>query len=121
MITVEVQWLRDGLIEFVYRGDVTEADLVAAIERYYDLTEAMTPRAQLVDTLAVTSVPPSLGQHLGGLLDHYRDAGGRHVVMAAASHLNQMLGRSMSFGAGLKLALFESREEAMRHAISLVV
>jgi hypothetical protein len=113
--TVEVDWLRPGVMEFVYQGQVTEEDLTAAIDRYKELTAREAPKVQLVDTLQVTGVPPSLNRLLATLLDEYRAQGGKHVVMAASSHLNKMLGRSMSFGAGLKLALCESREDALEH------
>lgn len=120
MATVEVGWLRAGVMEFVYDGVVTEADLVAAIEKYDMLTSSTTPKVQFVDTLGVRGVPPTMGTLLSGLLASYREAGGEHVVMAASNQLNQMLGRSMSFGAGLKLAPFASREEALDHVKTLV-
>ena len=120
MRTVEVGWLRPGVMEFVYRGAVKEEDLRAALKRYDELTADETPRVQLVDTLAVRSVPPTLGKLLSSLLESYRESGGRHVVMAASDHTNQMLGRSMSFASGLKLAPFETREEATAHVKTLL-
>lgn len=115
LTTVEVDWLRSDVMEFVYRGEVRGPDILEAVRRYDTLTRDRIPRVQLVDTLAVRSVPPELRTALGPLLDGYRDRGGSHVVMVASSALNQMLGRSMSFGAGLKLEAFESRAEALRY------
>ncbi len=101
-------------MEFTYRGNVTTDDLTGIVAEAQRMTAERAPTLQLVDTLAVTSVPPEIGGILNRLLESYREAGGRTVVMIASGSLNQMLGRSMSFGAGVALELFESREEALQ-------
>lgn len=109
-----VSWYREGVMEFAYRGHVTSDDLNAVVAEAQRMTSERTPSLQLVDTLAVASVPPEIGEILNRLLESYREAGGTTVVMIASASLHQMLGRSMSFGAGVALKLFESREEALQ-------
>jgi hypothetical protein len=118
--TVDVHWLRPGIMEFIYRGEVLAADLAAGVRHYNDLSKAKVPLAQVVDTLGVISVPPELRTELGPLLDGYRDRGGRHVVMIAGAAFTAMLGRSMSFGAGLKLSVFDNRKDALAFVEQLV-
>ncbi|MEM9194246.1 MAG: hypothetical protein AAGF12_34035 [Myxococcota bacterium] len=104
-------------MEFVYQGELTLPDLEAVVDSYKKLRTARMPKAQLVDTLAVTSVPQEIGSILNELLTDYRDHGGREVVMVANNSLNAMLGRSMSFGAGLKLKVFDNRQEALKYIV----
>ena len=100
-------------MEFIYRRNVTVPDLQVMVERTKELMKERTPRVQLVDTLAVTGVPMEIGAILNELLDAYRSAGGKVVVMIASDQLNQMLGRSMSFGSGVQLELFDNRADAL--------
>jgi hypothetical protein len=74
----------------------------------------------VVDTLGVISVPPELRTELGPLLDGYRERGGREVVMIANAAFVAMLGRSMSFGAGLRLSVFDNRKDALAFVDRLV-
>ena len=118
--TVDVHWLLPRIIEFIYRGDVLAADLAAGVRHYNDLSKAKVPLAQVVDTLGVISVPPELRTELGPLLDGYRERGGREVVMIANAAFVAMLGRSMSFGAGLRLSVFDNRKDALAFVDRLV-
>lgn len=118
--TVDVHWLRPRVMEFIYRGDVTATDLADGVAHYNALTASRVPLAQVVDTLGVTSVPPELRTELGPLLDGYRDRGGRDVVMIAGAAFTAMLGRSMSFGSGLKLSVFDNRADAIAFVERLI-
>lgn len=111
--TCSVSWFSDSVMEFVYRGKITVEDLSDLVKEAQRMTDERVPRVQLVDTLAVTGVPPEIGNILNQLLESYRMAGGEVVVMIASDQLTQMLGRSMSFGAGLKLKLFRDRAAAL--------
>ena len=119
MSTSEVHWFSDDILEFVYRGRVTLEDLRAMVNETRRLTREQTPRVQLVDTLAVTGVPKEIGAVLGELLEDYRAQGGTWVVMIATDQMNAMLGRSMSFGAGVKLQLVGTRADALRFISTL--
>ncbi|MEM6956611.1 MAG: hypothetical protein AAF411_05930 [Myxococcota bacterium] len=102
-------------MEFTYRGRITADDLRTMVLEAKALMAERTPKVQLVDTLAVESVPPEIGAILSELLEDYRNVGGKTVVMIATGQLNQMLGRSMSFGAGVELQLFETRPSALKY------
>ena len=115
----EVDWLSPSILEFRYRGKVTVEDLQAMADNAHELIRERVPKAQLVDTLAVESVPKELGEILNELLNSYREAGGSLVVMIATSQLNAMLGRSMSFGAGIELELFDNRSDALKFVSNL--
>lgn len=113
MPTCEVDWFNNDVMEFSYRGKVVLEDLRAMVEKSKHMMEVRVPKVQLVDTLGVTGVPPEIGAVLGELLEHYRLAGGKIIVMVASDQLNEMLGRSMSFSAGIKLELFDNRADAL--------
>lgn len=113
MNTCNVSWLSTYVLEFVYRDKVTIEDLNELVITTAELTASRTPRVQLVDTLGVTGVPAEIGAILNQLLDDYRSKGGSLVVMIANEKLNEMLGRSMSFGSGVQLQLFDNRPEAL--------
>lgn len=113
MPTCEVDWFNNDVMEFSYRGKVLLEDLRAMVQKSKQMMEIRVPKVQLVDTLAVTGVPPEIGAVLGELLEHYRLAGGKIIVMVASDQLNEMLGRSMSFSAGIKLELFDNRADAL--------
>ena len=112
--TCEVHWFSDDVMEFVYRDKVQVADLERVVIDAKALMDERTPRVQLVDTLAVTGVPQEIGSILNDLLEAYRDRGGELVVMIASDTLTAMLGRSMSFGSGIRLELFRNRTEALK-------
>lgn len=78
-----------------------------------DMMREQAPKIQFVDTLDVTKVPRELGEVLSRILTTYRELGGSLVVMVANSNLNQMLGRSMSFGSGVELEIFQTRADAL--------
>ena len=101
-------------MEFVYQGKITVDDLNKLVIETKRLMAERTPKVQLVDTLAVTGVPMEIGGILNELLEAYRTAGGKVVVMIASDKLNEMLGRSMSFGAGVQLELFDNRPDALK-------
>lgn len=101
-------------MEFSYQGKVLVEDLNAMVEDCKRLMAERVPRVQLVDTLAVTGVPMEIGSILNELLDLYRTLGGEMVVMVVSDKLNEMLGRSMSFGAGIKLEVFNNRPDALK-------
>lgn len=113
MPTCEVDWFNNDVMEFSYQGKVLLEDLQAMVHKTKHMMEIRLPKVQLVDTLAVTGVPPEIGAVLGELLEHYRVMGGKMIVMVASDQLNEMLGRSLSFGAGIKLELFDNRPEAL--------
>ena len=105
MPTCEVDWFNNDVMEFSYQGKVLLEDLRAMVHKTKHMMEIRVPKVQLVDTLAVTGVPPEIGAVLGELLEHYRVVGGKMIVMVASDQLNEMLGRSLSFGAGIKLEI----------------
>ncbi|MFK8000377.1 MAG: hypothetical protein AB8H86_12315 [Polyangiales bacterium] len=113
MPTCEVDWFNHDVMEFSYQGKVLLEDLRAMVQKSKQMMEIRVPKVQLVDTLAVTGVPPEIGAVLGELLEHYRVSGGKIIVMVASDQLNEMLGRSMSFSAGIKLELFDNRADAL--------
>lgn len=113
MPTCEVDWFNHDVMEFSYQGKVLLEDLQAMVQKSKQMMEIRVPKVQLVDTLAVTGVPPEIGAVLGELLEHYRVSGGKIIVMVASDQLNEMLGRSMSFSAGIKLELFDNRADAL--------
>lgn len=78
------------------------------------------PKIQFVDTLQVTKVPRELGEILARILGTYRELGGSLVVMVASNNLNQMLGRSMSFGSGVELEIFHTRADALEFLSSYI-
>jgi hypothetical protein len=101
-------------VEFVYRGHVSAADLHVMVEKYKALrTERGAETYNVVDTLAVTGVDKEIGQILGEVLEMFRQGGGKHVIMAATEDFVRMLGRSMSFSAGVKLHLAPTRAAAL--------
>ena len=101
-------------IEFVYRGHVTAADLRAMVEKYKALrAERGSETYNVVDTLAVSGVDKEIGEILGEVLELFRQGGGKHVIMAATEDFVRMLGRSMSFSAGVKLHLAPTRAAAL--------
>ncbi len=108
-------------MEFVYRDKVTVEDLNELVKNTEALMAERTPKVQLVDTLAVTGVPMEVGSILNGLLESYRAKGGKLVVMIATDQLNQMLGRSMSFGSGVQLEMFNNRADALKFVSSYSV
>ena len=112
--TCEVHWLSTNVMEFSYRDKVTVEDLTKMVEDCKALMAERVPKVQLVDTLAVTGVPMEIGGILNELLELYRELGGSMVVMIASDKLNEMLGRSMSFGAGIKLEMFNNRPDALK-------
>jgi hypothetical protein len=84
------------------------------VKKYKDLRTQRGPeKYNLVDTLEVTGVDKELGPILGEVLELFREGGGQHVVMAATEDFVRMLGRSMSFSAGVKLHLAPDRKAAM--------
>ena len=115
MPSCEVDWFNNDVMEFSYQGKVLLEDLRAMVQKSKQMMEIRVPKVQLVDTLAVTGVPPEIGAVLGELLEHYRVSGGKIIVMVASDQLNEMLGRSMSFSAGIKLELFDNRADALNH------
>jgi hypothetical protein len=101
-------------VEFVYRGHVAAADLLSMVEKYKSLREKnRAERYNIVDTLQVTGVDEELGGILGEVLEPFRSGGGKDVIMAATEDFVRMLGRSMSFRAGVKLHLVPSHEAAL--------
>lgn len=101
-------------VEFVYRGHVAVADLHAMVEKYKALrAQNGAEKYNIVDTLQVTGVDKELGGILGEVLELFRAGGGEHVVMAATEDFVRMLGRSMSFSAGVKLHLVPSHKAAL--------
>ncbi len=107
-------------IEFVYRGHVAAADLLEMVKKYKDLRAERGPeKYNVVDTLQVTGVDKELGPILGEVLELFRAGGGQHVVMAATEDFVRMLGRSMSFGAGVKLHLVADRKAAVEKVRAL--
>lgn len=115
MDRVLVEWMHPGVVEFVYSGAITEEMLDSALRRYQALTRSENPNVHFVDTLGVESIPPTLGKMLGTVLDEFRERGGKHVIMVASDRMNQMLGSSMGFGAGIQVAIFQTRNEAITH------
>ncbi len=107
----DVQRVSPDTAEFVYRDHVSAADLRVMVKKYKKLREDNGPEQfNLVDTLAVTGVDKELGAILAEVLELFRAGGGIHVVMVATEDFVQMLGRSMSFGAGTKLHLAPDRK-----------
>jgi hypothetical protein len=110
----DVEPLSLDTVEFTYRGHVVAADLHAMVEKYKELRASRGPeRFNVVDTLQVTGVDKELGPILGEVLELFREGGGQHVVMAATEDFVRMLGRSMSFSAGVKLHLVPDRKAAI--------
>ncbi|MFT5353480.1 MAG: hypothetical protein ACI9KE_000678 [Polyangiales bacterium] len=101
-------------MEFTYQGKVVVEDLHTMVDKAKSLMEERIPKVQFVDTLKVTGVPQEIGSILNELLEHYRQLGGKVIVMVANDKLNEMLGRSMSFGAGIKLEVFDNRPDALK-------
>lgn len=101
-------------VEFVYRGHVAAADLLAMVEKYKSLRERNgAEKYNIVDTLQVTGVDKELGSILGEVLELFRSGSGKDVIMAATEDFVRMLGRSMSFSAGVKLHLVPSHKAAL--------
>lgn len=110
----DVEPLSLDTVEFVYRGHVNVSDLHEMVKKYKDLrAQRGCERYNLVDTLQVTGVDKELGPILGEVLELFREGGGQHVVMAATEDFVRMLGRSMSFSAGVKLHLVPDRKAAI--------
>ncbi len=112
--TCDVDPIGLDTMEFVYRGHVAAADLRAMVEKYKALrAERGAETYNVVDTLAVTGVDKEIGEILGEVLELFRQGGGSHVIMAATESSVTMLGRSMSFSAGVKLHLVPTRAAAL--------
>ena len=110
----DVDPLSFDTVEFVYRGHVAATDLHAMVKKYKELRAARgAEKYNVVDTLLVTGVDKELGPILGEVLELFREGGGQHVVMAATEDFVRMLGRSMSFSAGVKLHVVPDRKAAI--------
>ena len=114
MKTCDVDALGLDAVEFVYQGQVKGDDLRAMVAKYKDLRATRgAERYNIVDTLQVTGVDKELGPILGEVLELFREGGGKDVIMAATEDFVRMLGRSMSFSAGVKLHLVPDRKAAI--------
>jgi hypothetical protein len=90
------------------------------VDKYKGLRAERGPELyNVVDTLAVTGVDKEIGEILGAVLELFRQGGGTHVIMAATEDFVRMLGRSMSFSAGVKLHLVPTRSAALEQLRTL--
>ncbi|HEU4408353.1 MAG TPA: hypothetical protein VFS43_24025 [Polyangiaceae bacterium] len=114
-----VRWHDEHTLEFVYRGDVTAAEMGRVLAEYRRLRAGRPERFQIVDVEAMNWLDPGSSEVVFELLRDFAAGGGREVVVIVTEANARMRALSLGFRAQVPARVFATRAAALARLASL--
>lgn len=104
-----------GCIEVIYEGVVNGTVVRQSVQRLRRMASQSPPYYLLVDGTGISDYDISVRDEGRALLETFRDAGGKEVVMVLSSAVHRLLGATVAMIVRIPIKIFATRAEALRY------
>jgi hypothetical protein len=106
---------RRGCIEVIYEGVVNGTTVRHSVQQLQRMATREAPLYLLVDGTGISDYDAGVRDEGRALLEAFRDAGGREVVMVLSSAVHRLLGATVAMIVRMPIKIFATRAEALRY------
>jgi hypothetical protein len=112
------RWFDNRTIEVRFEGVITPPLVEQLVKDFVSLTVERKPRFVLFDAEAATGFNAAARTTAMRFLTEFKVRGGREIVAIVNQIYLRMLGQALTFGAGLPLKMFATRDQAQNYLVA---